>query len=329
MKAIDLFCGAGGASLGLHRAGFDVHGFDYWQPAVDTHNANGMPATLLDLSTENPPGSCELLWASPPCQPFSAAGKGNGEFDGRDGFPWLVRILGAMTPRPPVVVVENVKGLTFAKHADYLAAVLAGITAFGYDAQWKVLNAADYGVPQTRERCIIIARRDGGTIAWPTPTHSKHDGMLTRRWVTMAEALGWGMTESPFPTIPAASGSGGPRLDGVGGSGARRFVAAERYAGRWILNYRQTSRDGKPITCDVTDRPSPTVGTMASSQWVVEPGPIRLTIPELATLQGFPPDWTWTGTKTAQARQVGNAVPPALAHAIAAANLPTELEVAA
>ena len=117
-----------------------------------------------------------------------------------------------------------------------------------------------------------------------------------------------------------------------------------------------------PITFDVTDRPAPTIGTMVQGQWKLqagspsnatvrpmdEPAPtvlanhdsagwqftngdqaVRLSIPELATLQGFPPDWKWTGTKTQQARMVGNAVPPALAAAVASVNRPITLERAA
>ena len=436
MKAVDLFCGAGGASHGLHLAGYDVHGYDHWQPAVDTHNANGLPATLLDLSVDDPPGTCDLLWASPPCQPFSAAGNGDGEFDGRDGFPWLLRIIERMTPRPPVVIVENVKGLTFAKHSDYFGGVLAGIRALGYVVDWCVLNCADLGVPQTRERCIIVARRDGGPITWPMPTHTEQAGMFTAPWVTMAEALGWGgelayrrgagmieahgergpwnTAEIPAPTLHRNSAKDWILTTNQQTSAGGMYERdAERPApmvttrgDMWTLHYRQTAgATGELITCDVTDRPSPTVGTQSQSQWVIgvkklmgagmverhgerpirtanepafavradgggrdpggfvkvyadewpltrpattiagdtsvfQPGghhkpgeqsenAIRLTIAELATLQGFPPDWIWTGNKTAQARQVGNAVPPALAHAVADVNRPIRQAVAA
>jgi site-specific DNA-cytosine methylase len=98
---------------------------------------------------------------------------------------------------------------------------------------------------------------------------------------------------------------------------------------RRVLHFRQTNTAGEPITCDVTDRPAPTIGTQSQSQWIIEPCTIRLTTPELAALQGFPPDWTWTGTKTQQARMIGNACPPALVHAVAAVNRPVQMERAA
>jgi DNA (cytosine-5)-methyltransferase 1 len=110
-------------------------------------------------------------------------------------------------------------------------------------------------------------------------------------------------------------------MDGCGSSTARAALHAERDAGRWTLNYRQTNRDGEPITCDVTDRPAPTVGTQSGSQWIVNDS-IRLTIAELARLQDFPDEYVWTGTKTDQARMIGNAVPPVMAQRLAEVNKP-------
>lgn len=249
--AVDLFCGAGGASRGLHDAGYDVVGFYHWQPAVDTHNANGMPAHLHDLSDPSHDHlipACDLLWASPPCQPFSAAGNSDGENDDRDGFPWALRIIARLLP--PVVIIENVKGLTFDTHRDYFAGILAGIAVLGYDVRWRVLNAADHGVPQTRERCFIVARRDGGPIGWPQTTHTEQAGLFTEPWVTMADALGWGFGLRPSFTVAVGH--------------AEPFAPSSR---RVMLDYRQNApRTGEPILCDVTDRPSPTVGVQSVSR---------------------------------------------------------------
>jgi DNA (cytosine-5)-methyltransferase 1 len=319
--AVDLFCGAGGASLGLHRAGYTVTGFDYWRPAVGTHNANGLPAHVHDLSDPDLDGaipSCGLLWASPPCQPFSAAGDGEGEFDDRDGFPWTLRIIGRLLP--PVVIIENVKGLTFEKHRDYFGRVLAELSGLGYTWQWRVLNAADYGVPQTRERCFIIARRDDGPIVWPAPTHTQGESLFLEPWVTMAQALGWADSDLfGYRRGEGVSERHGERGSSVTTPAPTIHCNSEKDAFRIVLDRRQ---NGAPLL-DAAAAPSPTV-TGVWSQWTVNDA-IRLTITELATLQGFPDDWQWTGTKTAQARCVGNAVPPIMAEVLATANRPLEV----
>ncbi len=294
--AVVLFEGCGGATRGLADAGYTTTGFDHWQPAVTCAQANGHDAHLHDLS--DPTGDhlvpyAPLWWASPPCQPFSAAGDGEGEFDDRDGFPWLLRLTALRLP--DVLLIENVKGLTFRKHSAYFCAVLEGFRALGYDVDWRVLCAADFGVPQTRERCIIVCRRDGGPITWPMPTHTETGGMFTHRWVTMAEALDWDCPDA------------------------------------MTLHYRQTNAAGELITCDLADRPAPTIGTQSQSQWIIETpaATIRLSTTEIALLQGFPADWTWTGNKTQQARMIGNACPAALTEAIVAANRPAARKAAA
>ena len=359
MSGTVLFAGAGGSSLGLHDAGYDVVGYEYWQRAVDTHVANGMACHLHDLSDatlDDAIAPCDLLWASPPCQPFSAAGDGEGEHDDRDGFPWTLRVIGRLLPS--VVIVENVKGLTFEKHQSMFGGVLMALGDLGYEWEWKVLNSADYGVPQTRERCFVVARRDGGRITWPAPTHAPGDSLFLEPWVTMAAALGWdgeygyrrgeGMIER--------HGERGPwRMGDAPAPTVHRNTEKDL---RLVLDYRQTNVNGEPITCDLTDRPSPTIGTQSQSQWMIWPherpattiagdtrvfspgghmandgrdndnmvgrseNAIRLTIAELATLQGFPDGFVWTGTKTDQARQVGNAVPPIMAQVLAEANRP-------
>jgi DNA (cytosine-5)-methyltransferase 1 len=342
------FEGAGGSTCGLRDAGFTTVGYENWQPAIGTSRANGhtvIPCDLADPANDHLILPAMVGWFSPPCQPFSAAGDGEGEFDDRDGFPWTLRIIDRF--RFPVVFIENVKGLTFAKHSAYFGGILAAIRALGYEVDWKVLNCADYGVPQTRERCIIIARNDGGPITWPTPTHTSGDSLFLEPWVSMADALGWGRSGRPFFAI--ATG----HLDaaGVGGTGARAALDRERAEGRWGAAIATGA-----LLLNPHASPAPTVvgssGCQTPWQWirpattiagdtrVFQPGghhqpgeqsenAIRCTIAELATLQGFPPGYIFTGTKTAQAKQVGNAVPPRLAQVVAEANQPIALERAA
>lgn len=332
MKATVLFEGCGGSTAGLHAAGYETIGFEYWQPAVTCAQANGFNAHLHDLSDptlDHLVPCAPLWWASPPCQPFSAAGQGEGEFDDRDGFPWLLRLVALRLPE--VVIVENVKGLTFRKHSAYLCAVLEGFRALGYEVDWKVLMAADFGVPQTRERCIIICRRDGGPITWPAPTHCETGGMFTDKWVTMADALGCShhlhqpanpvKPQSPLLSPGATSSQPNRRLYDPTAEPSPT-VAFGNDVSSWCW-----TRPSTTVQC--TDRigaPGHHDPTVSNSQFK---DAIKLTIPELAALQGFPPDWKWTGTKTQQARMVGNAVPPALAAAVASVNRPITLERAA
>ena len=354
MNAVDLFAGAGGASRGLHDAGYEVVGYDHWPPAVECHNANGLPAHLHDLSD---PAQDHLIpyaplwWASPPCQPFSAAGAGDGEFDGRDGFPWLLRLVTLRLP--DVLIVENVKGLTFRKHSAYLCGILEALRALGYHVEWKVLLAADFGVPQTRERCIIVARRDGGRITWPAPTHCETGGMFTARWVSMADALGWdaglpimarhqrgaGMIDrhGERPDRPITEPAMTIRQGGGGDPGGFVLVGNNSIAGGPLAERRLDEPamtlgvrgdlwkwcDHRPATSINGDHRVSAPGrhdpTISGSQ---QADAIRLTTHELATLQGFPANWTWTGTKTQQARMIGNAVPPRLAEVVATNNRP-------
>jgi DNA (cytosine-5)-methyltransferase 1 len=284
--------------------------------------------------------------------------------------------------------MENVKGLTFEKHGPYLSRILTAVRQLGYRYEWRVLNSADYGVPQTRERFFLIARLDGGPIVWPTVTHTKEPGLFTERWVSMADVLGWGMDARPFGTVASARTTGGPDIEGLGGSGARATLYQERDEGRWVarklMGAGMVERHGdRPVrtadepaftvraqggnrdiggfvwavdthtlngVIDADAQPAPTFApgndvkswvwerpatTIAGDVRVFQPGghhqpgeqsqnAIPVTIPELARLQDFPDGYRFCGTKTDQARQIGNAVPPTMARILAAANRPLE-----
>jgi len=287
-RLFDLFCGAGGASTGLAAAGCDVTGFELDADAASAHHANGHSTVRCDLNGYPWRGTCDLLWASPPCQPFSAAGKRRGSEDDSDGMPAFLHAVESLLP--PVVVMENVPGLLNRKHLDYRAAFTNALMRCGYDYQSRVLNCADFGVPQTRERFILIARRDGRRIRWPQRTHAERSSGLPG-WVSMADALGW-------------------------------------TARSWTLNTGRDWKpggsrdDAQTMVCD--SAPAPTFSAQAGGQWHLHPTPtdiIRITVEQAATLQGFPPGYRFVGSRTAQFQQVGNAVPPPLARAVVEALL--------
>lgn len=226
-----LYCGAGGSCLGLKEAGIEVTaGLDADPHALATYAAAGFHPVRHHISVEQPLPEAlanrlyriPVLWASPPCQPWSNAGKRLGSDDDRDG--WIATLHAVARLRPHWFVAENVRGVE-----GYLdAVVLPVLRALGYVAERRLLDAASVGVPQRRLRVFIVA----GPVPfpWPAPTHGDPRkpqlGLLP--WRTMGEALGLtgrvltGMnsqrahgvipvvvgTDHPAPTVRAQTGTG-------------------------------------------------------------------------------------------------------------------------
>lgn len=280
MKAADLFCGAGGAGLGLEAAGYDVTGYDHWRHALDTHRINGKQAVARELLDEPPitDRSVDLLWASPPCQPFSQAHRGKGSADERDGFPATIAQIAHMRPR--LVIIENVKAIAGEQHREYLDSQTAQIERLGYWVQWRVLDCSRHGVPQSRKRLFIVARLDQFP-EWPPeqPPISLHDALAVFRTpAELAELPSWASSR-PAPTIV--------------GSFSPHVLAEPRYRGAGDV-----SRQDDPNSVVVTEQ-------------------------EAAAIQGFPPDYRFADPKTARWLQIGNAVPPPVASALADINKET------
>jgi DNA (cytosine-5)-methyltransferase 1 len=173
----------------------------------------------------------------------------------------------------------------------------------GYSAWCGKLNAADYGVPQTRERAILIASRVRA-VSRPQPTHydpRKGLQLWGTPWVSMAEALGW---DEPAPTITSAGGKAGANLS-------------------WVLERPSTTVQGDPRI----GHPGHKDREGGESQFAQDA--VRISVREAAMLQSFRPDYPWQGSKTAQFQQVGNAVPPLLAlHVLSmATGIPLPLSV--
>jgi DNA (cytosine-5)-methyltransferase 1 len=212
----DLFCGAGGLSLGFVLAGMEpLWALDSDPACAETYRANFpedrfvlADAKAFDFSSLPAP---EVLIGGPPCVSFSVAGRRLGPADSRDCIPDFVRAAEALRPR--WFLMENVPGLLSAcgcpgcagrsvpeaHRGRYFSAVLERLRALGYRVWWRVLDAADYGVPQFRRRVFVVGRREGLSLsfAWPEPTHARPAecrqlrlfGPLPRPWVSVAEAL--------------------------------------------------------------------------------------------------------------------------------------------
>ena len=345
---LDLFAGPGGWSEGLRRLSPELHatelGIETDAAACATRKAAGhetLEADVAALSFERfKPGEVVGLIASPPCQDFSLAGKRAGIEGERGRLIWEVMRY-ARALEPTWIACEQVP-LALPIWRDFARE----LESLGYWTWCGVLNAADYGVPQTRRRAFLIASKHG-RVGPPAPTHDKHPepslfGGELKPWVSMADALGWGRT-LPFCSVTNSVGRGM-----AGGSGMRKVLNDEIARGEWILNAGRTesqpNRARRPL-----DEPAPTIAFGHDSfNWIWErpatcvvgsfrpdilagpgvdlsrprqerEGSVKITPTDALVLQSFPADYPLQGSKTKQFEQVGNAVPPELAaHVLAA-----------
>lgn len=358
--ALDLFAGTGWG-VACKRLGIEEYGVELMDEAVATRTANGMETVYRDvwdgllLDAEAHAllyGTYNLLIASPPCQTFSAAGNGagrralNGVLEAitleayKDPAALLAfgekhdpRTALVLTPlayvwrdRPALVALEQVP--TVQPVWDAYAEVMRG---WGYSVETRVLNAEQYGVPQTRRRAILVAHLDG-PVSLPTPTHSRYYSRTpekldpgVKKWVSMAEALGWGRTDAPVHTVTA--GTHGPTDRWAsGGKGVRRTMDEASRSEKWIRKPGLEDAEGRtqyaerfgieevsaiqtyPVILQNGNQPNATrrhEGTPAPTicfghnasriEWVtpeqaenVESSGNRITVEEAAALQSYP-----------------------------------------
>jgi site-specific DNA-cytosine methylase len=286
---IDLFAGCGGLALGFEAQGFRTIGYEMKPIAVETYNANldgRCEETFLNVGM--PEGHADIVIGGPPCQPFSQIGYQRGSRDPRDGFPVFIDAVRRIQPK--IAVIENVRGLLF-RNKDYLRNAAEELERLGYTVYVNLLKAREYGVPQNRERVVVIASKVGWS--WPDPVVSDP--------VTVATALGPLAgefdSESRFLT---------PSMD------------------RYIAVYEEKSSCIRPRDLHL-DQPSRTVtcrnlggATSDMLRVKLKDGRRRmLTVREGARLQGFPDWFEFRGEQSEQFDQIGNAVPPLLAVALA------------
>jgi len=360
--ALDLFAGCGGASLGLLAAGYAVHGVELDPDAAGWHANNVGPcyrADVADIGRQIGGIRVDLLWASPPCQPYSRAGKRQGAADARDGFPITLHAI--HTFKPAHVIVENVRG-----SEAQMENLAAWMRSRGWPtAQVVTVDAADFGVPQHRRRVILTT----GPVPHATHTSPKALGLVPR-----APRAGEGLrTMYDAVALPpmVTNYDAMPRLPWETVRNALPALAAE--ARITMIETGQTTEraDGRHPHQTGVDDPAPTLRarnrgaplsevarTASSEPWRIDQpscavmttevkgtrahgphmalkngpdraadvaylavGRRRLTIEECAALQGFPAGLPWGDfrTKTLAYRGVGNAVPPKLAEVFARA----------
>jgi len=376
LTSVELFAGIGGLALGVANAGFEHKAvIELDRDACDTlrqnQNRNIAPFSswplhegdVREFDFKSIRGGVDLLAAGVPCQPWSLGGKHRGFQDERNLFPDTVAAI--RTLRPRVVVIENVKGLlrqSFSKYFEYITLMVRHPEVTRKAAQsWtdhlsrlqrhhtsgrqrgleykvisQLLNAADYGVPQRRERVFIVAFRSDLGIEWsfPSPTHSQ-DALLADQWVTMDY---WDRHEVSKKNRTQAPGKMRPRLERIGNrlpldapwKTVRDAISdlpdPEKDRSNEILNhlFQPGARTYPGHTGSPLDEPAKTLkagdhGVPGGENMLRLPsGRVRyFTVRESARIQTFPDNFMFHGSWTETMRQLGNAVPVQLSQVIA------------
>lgn len=382
---LDLFAGPGGWSYPLSVLGIRDIGLEWDAWACRTRAAAGQLTLRTDVARYPVApflGRCTGLIASPPCQAWSMAGKRLGLLDQPLVHQAVTDLAAGRDTREKLLgACRDVRSLLAAEPMRYLYALKAAgepewvameevpdvlplwkqyaaiLRSWGFSVWCGILNAADFGVPQTRRRAILLASRTRPAEP-PPPTHTQHGepdtlfGPGRAPWVSMAAALGWGATDRPVPTVCAGGGPGGGPEPFP--SGSRKTLADARDRGAWQPPPRTRGTGGPAgtapartwslrtnsqanATVRTLDEPAGTLffGHRANEcVWVAEPAhttaadgdapapkAIRITAAEAGVLQTFPADYPWAGNKGQQFSQVGNAVPPRLAAHLLAPHL--------
>lgn len=363
--AIDLFSGAGGLSYGLEAAGYRVAlavDLDGWALETHAHNFEGV-ALQLDLGDpEVREGIVKLfdgidvalVAGGPPCQPYSRAGRSKIRSLVKDGTRdpedhrrelWRAFLDIAERIRPRAVLMENVPDMALGDEMAVMRHMLARLEAAGYEADARIVNTWDHGVPQHRQRLIIVGIRDGMTFVWPEPVDQ----------VTLRDAIG------DLPVLDPTQGDvGAPALtyDGPLSEFQRRarkrcdvdtenvvFDHVTRTVRPDDLEAFQLMKPGtlysdlpeelRRYRADIFDDKynrldwenlsrSITAHIAKDGYWYIHPDQHRtLTVREAARVQTFPDHFRFAGSRSHQFTQIGNAVPPAVGEAVGGAILET------
>lgn len=340
-KVIDLFAGVGGMSLGFEKQGFDIIVANECDPLIaesykENHKKTKMivgDITTLDLkeSFGKYKGEVDVVIGGPPCQGFSQKGKRKTIHDERNFlFKYYVKVVELVKPK--YFIMENVPNLLTAEKGYFKKEIEELFNAMGYSLTMGVLNASDYGVPQNRKRAVIIGKLNGKALDLPVPLNKK---------VTIWDAIsdlaylesGEGKEEQLYLNAPETdyqkklrknskclynhiatkhSKVALERLALIPENAGREVLPEEHltksiYSGTWTRMRRDE------ISVTITTR----FDTPSSGKFTHPFLNRAITVREAARIQSFPDDFKFVGNKSSQMKQVGNAVPPLLASAIA------------
>jgi DNA (cytosine-5)-methyltransferase 1 len=343
LLAVDLFCGAGGLSLGLFEGGIDVVAhLDNWQPAVTTLNENfgekREPTDVTDLTARDLIAvvgrTPDILVGGPPCQSFTSAGRRRSD-DPRGTLVGIYARLAAEL-RAPLVVFENVEGFMTASEGRFVVELLDPLIEAGYMIVVRKVNFANFGVPQHRKRVIAVASLLGDPRL-PAPTHSAWGTPGARAFDDHPQTptIDQAFAGLPVPdrenapqghVTPEVSELENARIKGLRpGQTMRDLPEALQHTSYTRRAFRRV-KDGTPTEkrggapaglrrlCG--DQPSKAITSAAVREFVHPYADRRLTLREAARLQTFPDWFEFHGTASEQATLVGNAIPPHFARCL-------------
>ncbi len=285
---LDLFAGCGGLGLGFESVGFETIGYEMDADCCHSYNMNlNGECHNAYLTCDHKFELADVVIGGPPCQPFSVGGHQKGLNDSRDGFPVFIAAVEQLNPR--LWMFENVRGLLY-RNRWYLDEIVSKLESLGYVVEFHLLNASHYLVPQNRERVIVVGHKGGYSF----PKHSN-------QVVTAGQALGSMAFESSFNS---------------------KFLTDNQDA--YVAKYEAASKCVNPRDLNL-DKPARTLtcrnlaGATGDMQRIKLPDGRRkrLSVREAARLQSFPDWFEFIGGEQSQFKQVGNAVPPMFAHALA------------
>jgi DNA (cytosine-5)-methyltransferase 1 len=358
-KAVDLFCGAGGMSLGLEEAGYAVVlGVDHDDVGAETYAANFAGATLLmDLADDRDVetvcellgriGDIDLIAGGPPCQPFSRAGRSKIRDLVRSGVReahdhrrelWqsFVEVVGCVQPR--AVLFENVPDMALQDDLSVIRRIAHRLDELGYETDFRLIDAWLHGVPQFRQRFFLVAIRDGH-FDWPEPV----EPVTLRDAIADLPSLGedTGQRKMRYRRKPRTALQQWAR-QGVAQSGiihdhlSRPVREDDRRAFSLMTStslYSDLPEDLQRYRSDIFvdkykklawDEPCRTITAHIAKDgyWYIHPEELRtLSVREAARVQTFPDRFRFAGTRSHAFAQIGNAVPPLLAKALGSAIL--------
>lgn len=315
MRGIDLFSGPGGLALGLKEAGIEpICAVEWNRDAIATYrqhtpDAEHHCADIRDVSFARFRGAADVVYGGPPCQPFSTGGLRHADGDARDMLPAFLAAVDTVSPR--AVLMENVPGLAVKSRRHNLERVLASLDSQGYRVTWTILNAADFGVPQSRRRLFIVGMKDRA-FRFPAPTHGEGASWphVPASAIVRNESYGE-PAKSPVFYAPVVDIRRSPYAGHVYKGGGRPLDLA-----RPSYTVYASAGGNKTHWIDtlgiVPEYHRHLVDGGKTREGIVS-GARRLSVEESALIQAFPREMTFVGSKSSRFTQVGDAVPPLLA----------------